>query len=226
MNMHPRGSGASLYSSGSTGSIWSTTESLSFVYTDDPSWAFWGYNDIRGAVTRRDDKRDERRVRVAAHFLRGPFAAYKSKKHHHSSHAKHRPSDARSVSSASSGSSTSSLRHGQSSRGPTPMPMGMPPGMPPQGHGYPGSPHPPPHPHHPQAQFHPQHPLPQQFGGFPHGQTMGPPPPGPMAGPPPQPGFEAGFIQIGGGGGGGGPPPHAEDPIWGQHAQYDEEVYD
>jgi len=208
MDHYRHGSGASSYSSGSTGSIWSTTQSLSFVYTDDPSWAFWGYDDIRGAVTRRDDRQDERRVRFAAHFLRGPFASHKSKKHHH------RSSDTQSISSSSSGSSTSSRRQRQFARGPSPMPMPMP--IPPQGHGYPGSQHP----HHPQAQFQHQHP--QQFGGFPQGPSMGPPPPGPMAGPPPQPGFEAGFIQLGGG----GPPPQHEDPVWGQHSQYDGEVYD
>ncbi|TGJ75289.1 hypothetical protein E0Z10_g11036, partial [Xylaria hypoxylon] len=47
--------------SGSTGSVWSTTDSVSFVYTDDPDWAWWGYEGVRGAVTRKEDKRDDSR---------------------------------------------------------------------------------------------------------------------------------------------------------------------
>ncbi|KAI0878716.1 hypothetical protein GGS24DRAFT_496690 [Hypoxylon argillaceum] len=194
---------SSIYSD-STGSVWSTTDSVSFVYTDDPDWAWWGYDGVRGAVTRKDDRRDDRRVRFAAHFLRGPFAGQKSKKHHGSSRRhRDRDDDARSDCSSSSGSSTSSRRRGQFSRGPSPMPMPMPP---PQHQGYPGSPHP-----YPQ-----QPPHFDNFGGPP------PPPPPPMAmGPPPQqPGFEAGFIQLN------GPPAH-HDPVWGHNAQYggEPEVY-
>ncbi|RWA04571.1 hypothetical protein EKO27_g10534 [Xylaria grammica] len=190
--------------SGSTGSVWSTSDSASFVYIDDPDWV-WGYEGVRGAVTRKDDRQDDRRVRFAAHFLRGPFAGHKSKKH--SSSHQHRDSDSRSNYSSSSGSSSSTRRHRQFSRGPSPMP-------PPPPHGYPGSPHP---------QQHPQ-----QFNNFHPGPPMGmgqpPPPPQMMPGPPPQPGFEAGFIQLGGGGG--GPPPH-QDPVWGHDAQYngEPEVY-
>jgi hypothetical protein len=211
--MDPRrpGSDAASYSSASsTGSIWSTTDSLSFVYTDDPDWAWWGYEGVRGAVTRKDDRRDERRLRMAAHFLRGPFAfagRNKSKKHGGSGSHHRGDSDSRSFSSGSSSSSSSSRRHHgggghQFSRGPSSPMMNHPP--PPPGV-YPGSTHPQHQPRH-----HPQH-----FDNFPHGQSMGPPPPPPMAGPPPQAGFEAGFIQIGGGG---PPPPH--DPVWSHDAQY------
>ncbi|KAI0973230.1 hypothetical protein F4678DRAFT_21223 [Xylaria arbuscula] len=199
--MDPRRYPSYASSNDSTASVWSSTDSVSYVYTDDPDWApWWGYDGVRGAVTRKEDRRDDHRVRLAAHFLRGPFAGHKSKKHHH-----HRDSDSRSNYSSSSGSSSSSSspspRHRQFSRGPSPIPP------------------PPQHPHH-------QHP--QQFGNFPQGPPMGmmghPPPPRPMAGPPPQPGFEAGFIQLNGGGG----PPPRRDPVWGHEAQYngEPEVWD
>ncbi|KAI0469003.1 hypothetical protein F4859DRAFT_145007 [Xylaria cf. heliscus] len=198
--MDPRrsASDAASYSS-STGSVWSTTDSVSFVYTDDVDWAWWGYEGIRGAVTRKDDKRDDRRIRFAAHFLRGPFAGHKSKKHssgHRHSHS--RDSDTRSNYSSSSGHSSSSRRQNEFSRGPSPMP-------PPPPNAYPGPPPPPP----------------QHFDNNFYGPQMGmrPPPPPPMSAPPPQPGFEAGFIQIGGGGGGG---PQAHDP-WNSNTQYDGE---
>jgi hypothetical protein len=210
--MDPRGpsSDTSSFYSGSTGSVWSTTDSVSFVYTDDPDWAWWGYENIRGAVTRKDDKRDNHRVRFAAHFLRGPFAGKSKKKHHGSSSSSshRRDSDARSTySNGSSGSSSSSRRHRQS-----PVPMPMPMHMPPPPHAYPGSPH----------HAHPEMHHPQHFDHFPHGgppMDMGPPPP-----PPQQPGFEAGFIQLGGG----GPPPQQQDPVWGHNAQFDgaPEVWD
>ncbi|TRX94386.1 hypothetical protein FHL15_004853 [Xylaria flabelliformis] len=211
--MDPRrsASDAASYSS-STGSIWSTSDSVSFVYTDDDYWAWWGYEGIRGAVTRQDDKQDDRRIRLAAHFLRGPFAGYKSKKHRSSRHSHHRDSDTRSNYSSSSGHSSSSRRQRDFSRGPSPMP-------PPPPNAYPGPPPPPPPPppHHQSPQYYDQH-----YDNFSPGSPMGmrPPPPPPMAAPPPQPGFEAGFIQIGGGGGGGGPPAH-HDP-WNNEA-YDEE---
>ncbi|KAI0907813.1 hypothetical protein F4824DRAFT_500825 [Ustulina deusta] len=201
--MDPRRHPSDASSNGSTGSVWSTTDSVSFVYTDDPYWApWWGYEGVRGAVTRKDDRRDDRRVRFAAHLLRGPFAGHKSKKHGSHRHH-HRDSDSRSDCSSSSGSSSSSRRHRQFSRGPSPMP--------PPPHAYPG----PPDPHH----QHPQH-----FDNFGHGPPMPMmgqprPPPPMMAGPPPQPGFEAGFIQLGGGGG----PPPQRDPVWGHDAQYDGE---
>ncbi|KAI1272395.1 hypothetical protein F5Y07DRAFT_403433 [Xylaria sp. FL0933] len=206
--MDPRRFPSDTSSNGSTGSVWSTTGSVSFVYTDDPIWEpWWGYDGVRGAVTRKDDRRDERRVRFAAHFLRGPFAGHKSKKHS-GHHHHHRDSDSRSDYSSSSGSSSSSSssrRHRQFSRGPSPV---MPS---------------PPHPHHQHPQY-PQHP--QHFDNFPpqDPRMMGRPPPPPMAGPPPQPGFEAGFIQLGGGGG----PPPQRDPVWGHDAQYhgEPEVWD
>ncbi|KAI0429609.1 hypothetical protein F5Y09DRAFT_255968 [Xylaria sp. FL1042] len=204
--MDPRRYSSDASSNGSTGSVWSTTGSVSFVYTDDPIWEpWWGYDGVRGAVTRKDDRRDDRRVRFAAHFLRGPFAGHKSKKH--SSNHHHRDSDSRSDYSSSSGSSSSSSssrRHRQFSRGPS-SPMPPPP------QAYPGSPHP----HH----QHPQH-----FNNFPPRPPMDMGRPPPMAGPPPQPGFEAGFIQLGGGGG----PPPQRDPVWGHDAQYngEPEVWD
>ncbi|KAI1827289.1 hypothetical protein F4861DRAFT_402505 [Xylaria intraflava] len=218
--MDPRrpASDTSSYYSGSTGSgsVWSTSDSVSFVYTDDPDWAWSGFEGVRGAVTRRDDRRDDARVRVAAHFLRGPFAAHKPKKHssHHRSHRG--DSDTQSNYSYSSRSSSSSWRQGQPFRGPSPMPPQF---------GYPGSPH-------------PQYQHPQHFDGMPHGQPgmeanmganfaganmgngMGPPPPHPMAGQPPQPGFEAGFIQLNGGG---GVPQQHPDPVWGYDTPYDGE---
>ncbi|KAI0112474.1 hypothetical protein GGR51DRAFT_42401 [Nemania sp. FL0031] len=195
---------SSIYSGGS---VWSTSDSLCFVYTDDPNWAWYGYEGVRGAVTRKDDRRDSRRVRLAAHFLRGPFAGHKSKKH---SSSRHHDSDARSDYSSSSAGSSSSRRRGGPSRAQMPMPMQMP--MPPpqqqQQQFYPGSP-----------QQYPQEPLP--YDNFSPGPQMDmrPPPPPTMPGQTPQPGFEAGFIQLGGGGGGGGPPPN-HDPVWGHEAQY------
>ncbi|KAI0450792.1 hypothetical protein F5B21DRAFT_415358 [Xylaria acuta] len=209
--MDPRrpASDAASYSS-STGSVWSTTDSVSFVYTDEEPWAWWGYEGIRGAVTRKDDRRDDRRIRFAAHLLRGPFAGHKSKKHSSSHHSHRQDSDTRSNYSSSSGHSSSSRRQREFSRGPSPMP-------PPPLHAYPGPPPPPP-PHHQPPQHFDQH-----FDNFPHGTPMGmrppPPPPPPMAGPPPQAGFEAGFIQIGGGGGG---PPARHDP-WSIDASYNGE---
>ncbi|KAI0505503.1 hypothetical protein F5B22DRAFT_522139 [Xylaria bambusicola] len=209
--MDPRRYPSDALSNGSTRSVWSTTESESFVYTDDPDWApWWGYDGVRGAVTRKDDRRDDRRVRVAAHFLRGPFAGYKSKKHSSHRHHHHRDSDSQSSYSSSSGSSSSSRRHRHFSPGPS--------AMPPPAHANPASPH-----------MHYQEPPPQ-FGHFPQAPPMGmyghrpPPPPPAMAGPPPRPGFEAGFIQVGGGGG----PPPQRDPVWGHDAQYngEPEVWD
>ncbi|KAI0441869.1 hypothetical protein F4803DRAFT_399904 [Xylaria telfairii] len=192
-------SDAASYSS-STGSIWSTTDSVSFVYTDNVDWAWWGDEGIRGAVTRKDDKRDERRIRFAAHFLRGPFAGHKSKKH---SSSRRRDSDTQSNYSSNSGHSSSSRRQREFSRGPPPMP-------PPPSHAYAGPPPP------------PQHQHPQHFDNFSHVPPMGMrPPPPPMPGPPQQPGFEAGFIQIGGGGG--GPPSHHNHDPWNNGPQYDGE---
>ncbi|KAI1124232.1 hypothetical protein F5Y10DRAFT_33341 [Nemania abortiva] len=202
MDYRPRPLDTSSVYSG--GSVWSTSDSLCFVYTDDPVWAWYGYEGVRGAVTRKDDKRDARRVRLAAHFLRGPFAGHKSKKH---SSSRHHDSDTRSDYSSSSSGSSSSRRHRQFSRGPSPMPMPMP--MPPPQHGYPGSPHP-----------YPQEPLPyDNFSPGPQMDMGRPPPPPTMPGQVPQPGFEAGFIQIGGGGAP-PPPPPIHDPVWGHEAQY------
>ncbi|KAI1632788.1 hypothetical protein F4809DRAFT_63205 [Biscogniauxia mediterranea] len=60
-------------SSGSTQSFWSSSDSQSFVYVEDPR----GCYGVRGAVTRKRDKRDDRRIRIAAHILSGPFAQSK-----------------------------------------------------------------------------------------------------------------------------------------------------
>ncbi|KAI8635690.1 hypothetical protein F5Y19DRAFT_19816 [Xylariaceae sp. FL1651] len=188
-------SDTSSYYSGSAGSIWSASDSDSFVYTDDPYWSLWGYEGVRGAVTRKVDRRDDQRTRLAAHFLRGPFAGHKSKKR-----SSHRDSDSRSDCSSRSGSSSSSRRHMSPPRG-SPPPMGMPPPH------FPGSPH--------QRHHHPQ-----QFNNF-QGGPPGPPPPMPppsMAGPPPMAGFADGFIQLGGN-------PHVHnatpDPVWSNDMHYD-----
>ncbi|KAI1177971.1 hypothetical protein F4777DRAFT_155252 [Nemania sp. FL0916] len=202
--------------SGSTGSVWSNSDSVSYVFTDDP-WAVgrWGYDGMAGAVTRKTDTRDSRRIRFAAHMLRGPFGALQSKKHssHRHHHHHHRDSDTMSTTSSSSSYSSSSRRSRQFSRAPSPMPAPPP-------HGYAGPPPPPPGPHF----QHPQH-----FDNFPHGQPMGgmmsprPPMPMPMPGPPLQPGFQDGFIQLNGPGGS----PAPQDP-WANGAQYGghAEVYD
>ncbi|KAI0169035.1 hypothetical protein GGR52DRAFT_503672 [Hypoxylon sp. FL1284] len=56
-------------------SVWSTSESDSFVWRDDP----WGFYGIGGAVTRYVDERDDRRKRFASHILSGPFAQFRKK---------------------------------------------------------------------------------------------------------------------------------------------------
>ncbi|KAI1192947.1 hypothetical protein F5X97DRAFT_60376 [Nemania serpens] len=207
MDPRRRPSDASSDYSGSAGSVWSTTGSVSFVYTYDPDWDWWGYEGVRGAVTRKADKEDDHRVRFAAHLLRGPFARLKPKKHssRHHDHHRRRDSDSRSDYSSSSSHSSSSRR--QFSRGPSPMPPPPPHGY--SGSPYPHSPQPPPPPPPP-----PQHPG--HYDDFARGPPMGMRPPPPMAGPPAHTGFEAGFIQLNRGGG--PPPPH--DPVWGHDAQY------
>ncbi|KAI1265310.1 hypothetical protein F5Y18DRAFT_426909 [Xylariaceae sp. FL1019] len=149
---------------------------------------------VRGAVTRKSDKRDDRRTRVAAHFLRGPFAAHKSKKYH-------RDSDTRSNYSSSSMSSSSS-RGSRVYQRPQP-PMDMPPGP------FPGS---------LQQQPHPQH-----FGSFAQPPPPPPPHamPGPPAGF--EAGFIQ-LGGGGGGGGGHNYHQHHEDPVWGTDAEYDAET--
>ncbi|KAI0152606.1 fido domain-containing protein [Xylariaceae sp. FL1272] len=110
---------------------------------------------VRGAVTRKSDKRDDRRTRFAAHFLRGPFAGHKSKKYH-------RDADTRSNYSSRSSSSSRGSRGFQR---PQP-PMSMPPGP------FPGSPHHHPHPQHfggPYPPPPPPPPPPQAMSGPPAG---------------------------------------------------------
>ncbi|CAJ2505304.1 Uu.00g126980.m01.CDS01 [Anthostomella pinea] len=199
--------GSGSYAS-SGGSVWSATPSRSFVYTEGSG----GYDGVRGAVTRKRDKHDDRRTRFAAHFLSGPFAQSKPKKHSHGH------SDSRSVFSSGSSSSRKSHRqHGGG--GPRPPPMMGPrfrEGPPPQFHpdfrggpplmgGHPQMPPPPP------QHFHDGHHQGEGGGGGGGG------------------GFDAGFIQLGGGGGPQqGPPQPRPDPVWGHDAQWEEgpEVYD
>ncbi|OTA62453.1 hypothetical protein K449DRAFT_382459, partial [Hypoxylon sp. EC38] len=86
-------------------SVWSSSESDSFVWRDDPD----GFNGVGGAVTRFVDERDDRRRRFAAHFLSGPFAQFYKKSRSSSSNSR---SSGRSAgnSRSSSRSSTASAR--------------------------------------------------------------------------------------------------------------------
>ncbi|OTA92842.1 hypothetical protein M434DRAFT_12051 [Hypoxylon sp. CO27-5] len=86
-------------------SVWSSSESDSFVWRDDP----YGFNGVGGAVTRFVDERDDRRRRFAAHFLSGPFAQFYKKSRSSSSNSR---SSGRSAgnSRSSSRSSTASAR--------------------------------------------------------------------------------------------------------------------
>ncbi|KAI1327373.1 hypothetical protein F5Y16DRAFT_399369 [Xylariaceae sp. FL0255] len=176
--MDPRRSGSdtSSYYSGSSGSsVWSTSESVAFVYTDDPYWSWYdGYDGVRGAVTRKIDRKDDPRMRVAAHILRGPFASHKSKKHRE--HRDYRDSDSRSMSSSSSSSSRRSRHRGPSSP------------LPPRPRGYMGSPHghefrgPPPPPPPPPAMAGPPPPMGFEAGFIQIGGGGPPPPPDPVWG--------------------------------------------
>ncbi|KAI1777103.1 hypothetical protein F4818DRAFT_336551 [Hypoxylon cercidicola] len=56
-------------------SVWSSSESDSYVWREDP----WGFDGVGGAVTRFIDERDDRRRRFASHFLSGPFAQFYKK---------------------------------------------------------------------------------------------------------------------------------------------------
>ncbi|KAI1805287.1 hypothetical protein F4811DRAFT_551931 [Daldinia bambusicola] len=209
-------------SANSAYSVWSTSESDSFVWRDDP----YGVYGVGGAVTRYVDDRDDSRRRFAAHILSGPFAqVYKKKRQQMSSSSRARPGRGSSSARSSRSSSRSSMAR-------------VDPGRP--GHHY----HPDPRfqqqqrpvsaqpqYYHREEQFvdddeqfqqEPFHQEPYPQPPFHPGFRGGPPPPPPP--PPPAPaaaGFEGGFIQLGGPG---GPPPPPlspqDDPVWGHDAGY------
>ncbi|KAI0899203.1 hypothetical protein F4806DRAFT_328706 [Annulohypoxylon nitens] len=186
------GRSGSIDSADSLYSVWSSSDSDSFVWRDDP----WGFYGVGGAVTRYVDERDDRRRRFASHILSGPFAQF-SKKRHSSSNS--RPGRSATSSRSSSRSSTGGASPG---RGHNPHFQPRPMSVEPQFH----------------QEQHFQPPPPPQF----HPQGYGPPPPPPPP-VPAQPGFEGGFIQLG------GPPPppqHPDDP-WDNAGAYDgAHVYD
>ncbi|KAI8958353.1 hypothetical protein F5Y11DRAFT_41483 [Daldinia sp. FL1419] len=190
-------------------SVWSASESDSFVWRDDP----YGVYGVGGAVTRYVDERDDSRRRFAAHILSGPFAQLYKKKRHTASHSH---SHARPGRSAHHPRSNSRSSTGSVSPGPGHFhdPRFGPP------------PPPPPGPQYHEEQFHEeqfheeqfheeqfhQEPYPQAQAPFHPGFRGGPPPPPP---PPPAPtGFEGGFIQLN------GPPPPQDDLVWGNDAGY------
>ncbi|KAI0887981.1 uncharacterized protein GGS22DRAFT_91643 [Annulohypoxylon maeteangense] len=191
------GRSGSIGSADSLYSVWSSSDSDSFVWRDDP----WGFYGVGGAVTRYVDDRDDRRKRFASHILSGPFAQFYKKQRHSSSnshaHSHSRPSRSAASSRSSSRSSNGSASPGRSHN---------------QGHFQP-------RPASVEPQFHQEHfQPPPQF--HPHGfQGPPPPPPPPMA--PAPAGFESGFIQLG------GPPPppqHPGDP-WDNAGAYDTGVH-
>ncbi|KAI5922803.1 hypothetical protein F4810DRAFT_711115 [Camillea tinctor] len=160
------GSVGSDRSSGSAQSFWSSSESQSFVYVEDPR----GCYGVRGAVTRQRDKHDDRRVRIAAHILSGPFA--RSSKLLYRSDKKHRCCEdgngpccrgrrSRSV-SRSRHHPQQQYQHPEAAFNGPPPPMPMPP-------------------------MHPHGPPPPR---------PPPPPQPPLHQHPPATGFENGFIQI------------------------------
>ncbi|KAG4221032.1 hypothetical protein PC116_g30491 [Phytophthora cactorum] len=187
-------------SANSAYSVWSASESDSFVWRED-SQGFYG---ITGAVTRYSDDRDDTRRKFAAHILSGPFAQYYKKKRqqHTSSRAR---SGRSSRSSPVVGANPGRAFH------PDPRFQQRPVPVEPQYHHqeqqFPED-------QFQQEQFH-QEPYPPQHPPFHPAFHGGPPPPPP---PPPAPaGFEGGFIQLGGPS---GPPPPQEDPVWGNNAGY------
>ncbi|KAI1380340.1 hypothetical protein F4677DRAFT_256813 [Hypoxylon crocopeplum] len=167
-------------------SVWSSSESDSFVWREDP----WGFGGVGGAVTRYVDERDDKRRRFAAHFLSGPFAQfYKNKRSSSSNQRSGRSATSSRSSSRSSGGSVSPGRgHNQHFQQ-------RPVSVEPQFHQGPFQQQQ----QQQQQQFHHQ--------GF-HGPPPPPPPPPAAAGPA---GFEGGFIQLGGPSGP-PPPPGAGDP--------------
>lgn len=122
----------SLVSDDSSSSSWSSSESVSYVYRDDP----WGYG-VQGAVTRQVDRRANPNVKWAAHILSGPFAQFRRKKHNRS----HSGSSRRSNQAPAPGPRPGP---GPQFRGPPPPQFrGGPPPPPP---GFMGGPPPPPPP--------------------------------------------------------------------------------
>ncbi|KAI0377031.1 hypothetical protein F5Y04DRAFT_192931 [Hypomontagnella monticulosa] len=182
-------------SADSVSSVWSSTESDAYVYRIDP----WGFDGVGGAVTRYVDERDDSRKRFAAHILRGPFAQFYKKHQKHASSSGARSGRSAGNSRSSSRSSGGSVSPGRGHGGHHQHYHSRPPSVEPQFHQepFPGEPYPP-------EQFH--------QGPFQH-HFQGPPPPPP---PPPAPGFEGGFIQLGGNNG----PPPPPDPAWGNNAGY------
>ncbi|KAI4871094.1 hypothetical protein F4820DRAFT_4961 [Hypoxylon rubiginosum] len=87
-------------------SVWSSSESDSFVWRDDP----WGFDGVGGAVTRFVDDRDDKRKRFASHFLSGPFAQFYKKQRHSSSG---RPGRSAASSRSTSRSSAASVSPGR-----------------------------------------------------------------------------------------------------------------
>ncbi|KAI1402712.1 hypothetical protein F4819DRAFT_269957 [Hypoxylon fuscum] len=196
----------SIRSEDSTSSVWSSSESDSFVWRDDPD----GFYGVGGAVTRYVDERDDRRKRFAAHFLSGPFAQLIQKKRHSNSGS--RPGRRAASSRSSSRSSTGSIspgRHHNHHYSPRPASV---------------------EPQFQQEQFHQEQFHQEQFHQdpfhpepfHPHHNFQGPPPPPPPPAAAAPAGFETGFIQLGGPSGP-PPPPGPVDP-WG-HAGYGQ-VYD
>ncbi|KAI1768559.1 hypothetical protein GGR53DRAFT_379934 [Hypoxylon sp. FL1150] len=123
-------------------SVWSSSESDSFVWREDP----WGFDGVGGAVTRFVDERDDRRRRVASHILSGPFAQFykKERKPSSSSGRPGRGSTAR-YANASSGKQRFSPPRPQTAAQP-PFHQGQFPGQfrPQQNFGPPPPPPPPP----------------------------------------------------------------------------------
>ncbi|KAI1649431.1 hypothetical protein F4815DRAFT_209631 [Daldinia loculata] len=199
----------SVRSGDSAYSVWSSSESDSFVWRDDPE----GFYGVGGAVTRYVDDRDDQRRRFAAHILSGPFAQFYKKKRHASSHA--RPGRSAHSSRSSSRSSTNSVSPGRGHHHHDPRFHSRPPSAGPQ---YPQE-------QFREEQFHEEQFQEEQFHEAPFHQPPfhpgfhgGPPPPPPPPPPPAAPaGFEGGFIQLGGPS---GPPPPPPDPVWGHDAGY------
>ncbi|KAI0839810.1 hypothetical protein F5Y06DRAFT_15531 [Hypoxylon sp. FL0890] len=150
-------------------SVWSSSESDSFVWRDDP----WGFYGVGGAVTRYVDDRDDRRRRFAAHILSGPFAQFYKKPRQSSSRSGRSAGNSRSSSRSSTGSASPGRGHNHHFRPPSVEPQfhqeQFPPQEPFQHHNYGPPPPPPPPPAAAPAGFE---------GGFIQlGGPGGPPPP-------------------------------------------------
>ncbi|KAI0602138.1 hypothetical protein F4775DRAFT_588962 [Biscogniauxia sp. FL1348] len=179
-------------SSGSTQSFWSSSDSQSFVYVEDPR----GCYGVRGAVTRKRDKRDDRRIRIAAHILSGPFAQskflYRSGDNNKKFGRCCEDGNGPCCRGGQRSRSVSRSRHHHHHRHPEDAFNGPPPPVPTMQHHHQGPP--PPRPAPPPQHYH-------------HGNH------------PAAPGFENGFIQIPPAGAGGAPmpprPAEHDDAAWG-----------